>query len=111
MTEEFMPSPCKNCPFRTDVKPYLHPDRAFEIAASAENPYNDFPCHKTTTHDEDEFGEFLVDRETEKQCAGFLTLRARETSEGVPEGFKGAYDIVYEDADHMEAAYEEVWSR
>ena len=24
-------SPCSNCPFRTDIRPYLRPDRAEEI--------------------------------------------------------------------------------
>ena len=111
MSEYYIKKPCQHCPFRNDVKPFLHPERAWEIASAAQNPYNTFPCHKTTTHDEDEEGEeYLTDRVAEKECAGFLTLRAAEYGEDrMPEGFKPSYDIVYNDAFEMEDAYEEAW--
>jgi hypothetical protein len=35
--------PCDNCPFRSDVTPYLHPQRIREIIGQ------EFSCHKTTT--------------------------------------------------------------
>ena len=41
---DFMKEPCKHCPFRRDVKPYLHPERAATIAYAAQNPYNSFYC-------------------------------------------------------------------
>lgn len=56
MNDHFMKQPCKHCPFRMDVKPFLTPERGIELAYHAQNPYNSFPCHKTTVSDE-EFGE------------------------------------------------------
>jgi len=28
-------TPCKDCPFRTNIRSYLHPERAYEIATYA----------------------------------------------------------------------------
>ena len=105
---DFVKKPCKHCPFRVDVKPFLHPDRAYEIAAHASNPYNSFPCHKTTESDDD--GNCYGTEES-KECAGFLTMRARESEEGVPEGFEPDWDGVYESEWDMEAAYQEEWDK
>jgi hypothetical protein len=38
--------PCKDCPFRRDVHPFLH--RAPEIAKSLSDDHNWFACHETT---------------------------------------------------------------
>ncbi len=106
--EEFMKQPCKHCPFRKDVKPYLHPDRAAEIAYAALNPYSSFACHKTTEYNED-----LEEQEetcNSKECAGFLTLRA-QGGEDTPEGFEPAYEICYIDEWDMIQAYEEQWNK
>lgn len=105
----FMKQPCKHCPFRRDVKPYLHPNRAYEISCAAANPYNDFPCHKTTEYDEN-FDERVATNES-KMCAGFLTLRAVETDRGLPEGFVPSFDLCYEAAWEMTDAYEEEWNK
>ena len=48
-----MEKACAHCPFRVDVRPFLHPERAAEIAYSAHNRYSDFPCHKTVDYDND----------------------------------------------------------
>ena len=37
--------PCNNCPFRTDVTPYLRPERAEEIAYVLRSG-GQFSCHK-----------------------------------------------------------------
>lgn len=104
----YMKKPCKHCPFRNDVKPYLHPERAADIAYLAENPYSSFACHKTTEYDEDsEEGEMMV-TENSKECAGFLTLRA-QAGEEVPEGFEPAWKMCYIDAHEMIDAYEQQW--
>lgn len=101
-----MKQPCKHCPFRNDVKPFLHPRRAEELAYSTQNPYNSFPCHKTTEHDdESEDGEMRV-TETSKECAGFLTMKA-QNGERVPEGFEPAWEICYIDPYDMIQAYED----
>jgi len=107
--ESYMKKPCQHCPFRSDVKPFLHPERAEELAYVSQNPYWSFPCHKTTESDEDsEEGEMLV-TEDSKECAGMLTLRAQE-GEDVPEGFEPSYEICYTDSYEMIDAYEEEWN-
>ena len=107
---DFVKKPCKHCPFRNDIKPFLHPDRAYQIASSASNPYNDFPCHKTTEYDdESEDGEMIV-TDKSKTCAGFLTLRAQEGMR-VPEGFAPSWEICYTDAFDMFQAYDEEWNK
>ncbi len=104
--KSYIAKPCQHCPFRNDVPPFLRAERGEELALSSLNPYNSFPCHKTTVHsdDEDDFGEMLVTKDS-KQCAGFLTLRAAELGENntieCQEGFKPSYDIVYEGVDEM----------
>ena len=108
MSDSFIKKPCQHCPFRNDVKPFLHPERAEELAYGAQNKYNTFPCHKTTEHDDE--GDSIA-TESNKECAGFLTLRAAEIGEEnvyeCKEGFKPSYDMVYSDAYEMSDAYEE----
>lgn len=107
---DFMKVPCKHCPFRNDIRPYLHPDRAYEIGIAAQNPYNSFPCHKTTEYDdESDDGEMMV-TEDSKECAGFLTLRAQEGG-SIPEGFTPAWEICYTDAFEMYQVAEEEWNK
>lgn len=107
---DYMKKPCQHCPFRNDVKPFLHPDRALEIAYAAQNPYNSFPCHKTTVSDEDsEDGEMMI-TENSKECAGFLTLRAQNGGR-LPEGFQPAWEQCYIDEMDMYQAYEEEWNK
>jgi hypothetical protein len=109
---DFVKKPCKNCPFRNDVRPYLHPDRAAEIAFAAQNPYSDFTCHSTIEYDGDEDiqGRSTGDFSRAKTCAGFLTLRA-QVGEKVPEGFTPSWEICYVDAYEMTDAYQEQWDK
>lgn len=103
----YMKKPCEHCPFRNDVKPFLRPERGSDLAYSATNPYNSFPCHKTTVSDDDsEDGEMLVTGTT-KECAGFMTLQHIECDNSLPKGFEPAYDIVYNEAFTMSQAYED----
>lgn len=107
---DYMEKPCKHCPFRHDVKPFLHPDRAEQLAYSTQNPYNSFPCHKTTEADEEnDSGEMLI-VETTKECAGFLTLMANNDDSGLPEGFKPAWEMCYTDPYEMAEAYDIAWN-
>lgn len=111
MTERFMKKPCKNCPFRNDVTPYLHPERADEIANSALNPYADFACHETTEHYEDgPFEGEAYQTEKSRTCHGFLTIRA-QAGEEIPEGFEPQWSLCYVDEYEMYQAYEEEWER
>jgi hypothetical protein len=106
MSEDFMKKPCAQCPYRRDVKPFLTNARAEELAYHATNPYNSFPCHKTTEADEDgDSGEMFV-TEDSKECAGFLTLMASETGK-IPKGFEPDYEGCYNESYEMVAAYEE----
>lgn len=110
MEDYFMKQPCKHCPFRIDVTPFLHPDRAEEIAYASQNRYSSFACHKTTMADEEsEDGEMLV-TENSKECAGFLTLRAN-SGERIPNGFEPAWDLCYSDPFEMVEAYEQQWNK
>ena len=105
----YMKTPCKDCPFRRDVRPFLHPDRAFDIASSASNPYNSFTCHKTLEHDDDHDDGFVG--ASSKECAGFLTMRANETDEGLPDGFEPSWELCYTDVFEMEYEYEQEWNK
>ena len=107
---DYMKQPCKNCPFRVNVKPYLPPERAAEIAYAASNPYSDFTCHATIEYDGDEDiqGKSTGDFSRAKTCAGFLTLRA-QLGEDLPDGFEPAWEICYIDDWDMIKAYEEAW--
>lgn len=99
----FVKKPCKHCPFRKDVKPFLTPERGEELAYGAANIYNSFPCHKTTKHDND--GDVIITG-NEKECAGFLTLQIAELGNDI-EGFEPSYELVYGSIPEMVEAYEE----
>ena len=102
--------PCKNCPFRNDIRPYLHPERASELAYQASNPYSDFICHATIEYEggEDIQGRPLGDYSKSKTCAGFLTLRA-QAGENTPNGFEPSWDNCYIDEWDMITAHQDEW--
>jgi len=64
--------PCKHCPFRNDIRPFLRPDRAEEIADSLVR--GEFPCHETL--DYSDCGNDSAPQDTEKtaHCAGALIM-------------------------------------
>ena len=68
-----MTTPCVNCPFRSDIPPYLRYTRVREIEDGLIN--GTFPCHKTITHDDD--GEY-ISTDKEIHCAGALILCEKE---------------------------------
>ena len=102
---EFMKKPCEHCPYREDVKPFLTASRGEELAYAVQNPYNTFPCHKTTVSSEDGEGNMDV-IETSKVCAGFLSLQHNENGETFydEDGFKPS-PLVYNESYDMEQAY------
>jgi hypothetical protein len=104
---EFMKKPCQHCPFRRDVEPFLRTERAEEIAYSATNPYNSFPCHKTTEADEE--GDEMLETENSKQCAGFLTMMKNECGRTFydEDGFEPDFAGCYNEAFEMVEAYAE----
>jgi hypothetical protein len=104
MSASFMKDPCIHCPFRRDVRPFLHPQRARGFAHATCNKYSEFFCHKTLGHDEDEGDTMVV--ATSLICAGFLSMQINQTGRRVPDGFTPS-DLVYDDHHEMIAAYED----
>lgn len=60
--------PCKDCPWRTDIAPYLSAERVAEIVQAMA-----FQCHKTVDYSDDH------PRQGEKpqQCAGLMLMLHR----------------------------------
>lgn len=106
----FVKKACAHCPFRRDVKPFLHPERAEDIAYSAQNAYSEFHCHKTVDYDDDESeGEGLLTSQS-LICAGFLEMQINEAGIDRPEGFP-EQDNVYCEANDMIWEYEHEWDK
>jgi hypothetical protein len=104
---DFMKEPCLHCPYRKNIKPYLTPERGDELAYAVHNPYNTFPCHKTTVSVEDDEGECdRIATENSKMCAGFLSLMKLELGYTTydEDGFE-ASDDVYESSESMTEAH------
>lgn len=64
--------PCKNCPFRHDVSPYVTPGRAEQILEDIIKGQGSFTCHKTLRVDE--FTGELTEASDSEHCAGALIL-------------------------------------
>lgn len=110
MCDTHMKKPCKDCPFLRSREPFLHPDRAYEIAEAANHRWNTFTCHKTLDYDDE--NDEMYTGETSKECAGFLTLKAKLIGmDAVPDDFEPAFDEVYDDEGDMENAYYEQWNK
>lgn len=108
MSEYYMKEPCKHCPYRHDVKPFLTPERGEQLAYHAQNPYNTFTCHKTMEpgeEEDDEIGCEMVHAAHSKECAGFMSLQINEGMD-CPEDFTPS-DKAYGCVDDMIYAYEE----
>lgn len=75
-----MMGPCPNCPFRTDIVPFLTRGRAREIADALE--HKTFACHKVvySPRKRDKLGRFL--RKMEQHCAGALIVMENEGRQG-----------------------------
>lgn len=61
--------PCKHCPFRNDITPFLRPERAADIAASLQRG-EDFPCHSTVDYSQTSAG----DASNAARCAGAMII-------------------------------------
>lgn len=58
--------PCKKCPFRNDIRPYLRPERYIEIVEGGS-----FSCHETVDYSEDSTGK---ETNNTQACAGRLIM-------------------------------------
>ena len=67
-----MTSPCKTCPFRTDVTPFLNAERVEEITNALLNDRS-FSCHSSNEFDDD--GK--VTKEAE-HCAGAVIFLEKQ---------------------------------
>lgn len=65
--------PCSTCPFRTDVPPFLHPERAQELKEHLRGG-DEFWCHKTVDYSDEE--GLRVNRT--RACAGARATLANE---------------------------------
>lgn len=64
--------PCANCPFRTDIAPFLN--RGPEIAKSLSDDHNWFACHQTTPAGTGK----RIKRADQSHCAGAMMVLWRE---------------------------------
>ncbi len=92
-----MTTPCKHCPFRSDIPGYLHPKRAESIAEAVVYGNATFPCHKTLDYDAEDEDMDAEETEHTNMCAGALILIEKENPGGhqllrIMERF-GAYDF------------------
>jgi hypothetical protein len=106
---EWMKKTCALCPFSRTKTLFLHPERAEEFAYMAQNPYNDFPCHKTAEYEEETAwhdGGFVAG-EHSKTCHGFMTLQAEENGLEI-DGFTPDGDG-FQSIDEMLETHEDLW--
>lgn len=62
--------PCAKCPFRTDVKPYIRPERAAQIGRALLRDQS-FACHETVRYDDNGTGHVGPNAQ---HCAGAMIL-------------------------------------
>lgn len=63
-------TPCKDCPFRTDITFYLTRGRVYEIWSGITDLDGTFSCHKTVEYDDD--GNHVRSNPKEQHCAGAM---------------------------------------
>lgn len=107
----WMKRPCGLCPYSRKNTLWLHPERAEDFAYNAQNPYNDFPCHKTADlqDDSDGGGEYVAGSRS-LTCNGFLSLQVNENGnapdgfEPHPDAFGECWEMIDHHTDHAEAS-------
>ena len=99
--EDSMKRPCKSCPFRRDVKPYLTRWFGFDLAFRTRYYDSKFYCHETVDYS----SRKRSPRRTANAqlCRGFAILRAQEAGNRFVEDA----DLVYRSMGEMVAAYAE----
>ena len=104
---------CGLCPFSRKDTLFVHPERAEEFAYSAENPYNDFVCHKTGIINEDSIYEDeqndIVRGEKSLTCCGFASMQYSINNNFIEDGFKpdpDAFGDVWEMTEHHQERWD-----
>lgn len=110
---DYVKKTCALCPFSRTKTLWLHPERAEDFAYMAQNPYTDFPCHKTAefVEDDEDVGGGYVRGARSKTCHGFLTLQRASNDcggEDHGDGFIPDGDG-FEDVDEMIDRHAELW--
>ena len=93
---------CGLCPYSRKNTLFLHPERSADFAYAAENPFNDFVCHKTGVVDEDNqysSGD-IVRGEKSLTCAGFHVMQH------LINGTEEISEIEIDYSDHFSDTYE-----
>jgi hypothetical protein len=67
--------PCDQCPFRADIRPFLHRERAREIVEEIFYHDKSFTCHKTNNYDEED-GDGVETKDSQ-HCAGAMIMLER----------------------------------
>ena len=70
-------APCGDCPFRSDIKFNLCPDRRKEIVKELVHNDKTFACHKTVDYDAWEAEDEYQPTGNESHCAGALIAMKR----------------------------------
>lgn len=73
MSDYKLKTPCADCPFRTDVKPYLRAARVASLEGDLVHRQGTFTCHKTTVADPEDDGS-RMDGPKAQHCAGAMIL-------------------------------------
>ena len=109
--EGVMKKCCELCPYSIKNTLFLDPTRAEEFAYQAENPYNDFVCHKTgVTLEDSEFddkGGDIVRGEKSLTCMGFASMQ--HSLNNGDDSFivdENAFDDVWQMIEHHTDYYE-----
>lgn len=110
-------SPCKDCPFRTDVTPFLSPERVQGFKQDLIINDNHFHCHKTVKYGENDEGE-THDVSNSQLCAGAMILQEKHGRPSVMARLGRVYGLyspqkldmvapVYNSIDEMIEAYKD----
>jgi hypothetical protein len=109
---ETMKKCCGLCPYSRKDTLYLHPERAEEFAYQAENPYNDFVCHKTGVankdHPDEDRQDEIVRGEKSMTCCGFASMQHYINDNTLEEGFTPDPNA-FEDSWEMIEHHTEEW--
>ncbi len=98
---------CGLCPYSRKNTLYLHPERAEAFAYQAENPYNDFVCHKTGVVQEDEYESAIVRGRKSLTCAGFHAMQSmlNDTDSEIEIDIEDHFSDVWEMVEHHETKW------
>ena len=100
---------CEHCPLRRGTPLVLHPERAEGFAYMAQNPYTDFPCHKTADKVENyDGGSSYVYGKHSFTCHGFKGLQLSECGGADEQHFVGDgeyFSDPYEMAEYHDEAF------